>query len=402
MRTLMISRVAALTAAAATVVAVTTVASPATASATRASRTQVWRQVTPNGSMSNSSDVGLAAGAGGTLNVIWAAGGTSGGQAKIMDTPVSYAGAVGRAATIVSAGYQFSDPDATVTGNKIDAVWNGVINPPTGPDGAFIASRAIGGGSWSVPSVTPPQPPAPDTSLSDTAATGSDGKPWVAWTGTGTTTVVHVGHPEQQATGSGCCAYYPGLAVDGRSGKAWLGYMSLITGHVGVYLQGLKQDGTHAGKAQRLPGTVSGGSTVPLNARIALTGRGHGRSGVYVAYLAGSSWAGKVDLLKAGTTKAVKLASTTLAHQFACVAVTANSAGGLWLAWTNGDGSKPGLTVRESNKTVSKFGKAMRVALPSGTLTIWKVYVKAVKSRLDVVALLTRHGKIAYYFTQVR
>jgi hypothetical protein len=82
--------------------------------------------------------------------------------------------------------------------------------------------------------------------------------------------------------------------------------------------------------------------------------------------------------------------------------VTANSVGGLWLAWTNGDGSSPGLTVRESNKTVSKFGKAMHVALPSGTSAIWKVYVKAVKSRLDVVALLTRHGKTAYYFTQVR
>ena len=96
------------------------------------------------------------------------------------------------------------------------------------------------------------------------------------------------------------------------------------------------------------------------------------------------------------------MASTTSARQFACVAVTANSAGGLWLAWTSGDGASPGLTVRESNSTVGKFGKPLRVALPSGTSTIWKVYVKAVKSRLDVAALLTRHGKTAYYFTQVR
>ena len=401
MGTVMISRVAALTAAAATVVAVTTMASPATASATRASRPQAWHQVTQNG-MLNFADVGLAVGAGGTLNVVWATGGTSGGQAKILDTPVSYAGSVGRAATIVSGGYQFSDPDATVTGNKIDAIWNGVINPPTGPDGALIASRAIGGGSWSAPSVTPVQPPAPDTSLSDTAATGSDGQPWVAWPGTGTMTVLHVGHPEQQAAGSGCCAYYPGLAVDGRSGTAWLGYMSLITGHVGVYLQRLNQDGTNAGKAQRLPGTDSAGNTVPLNARIALTGRGHGRSGVYVAYLAGYPFALRVDLLKAGTHKAVTVARTNSLHQFACVAVSANSAGALWLAWTNGDGSNPGLTVRESNNAVSKFGKATRVALPSGTSDIWKIYVKAVKSRLDVVALLTRNNKIAYYYTQVR
>jgi hypothetical protein len=104
MRTVMISRVAALTAAAATVVAVTAIASPASAGATPSARTQVWHQVTQNG-MFDFSDVGLAVGARGTLNVIWASGNTSGGQAKIMDTPVTYAGAVGRAATVVSGGY---------------------------------------------------------------------------------------------------------------------------------------------------------------------------------------------------------------------------------------------------------------------------------------------------------
>jgi hypothetical protein len=402
MRTVMIStRLAALTAAAVTVVAATAIASPASATAASSARPQVWRQVTPKG-MLNFSDVGLAVGARGTLNVIWATGGTSGGNAKIMDTPVTFAGAVGRAATIVSGGYQFTDPDAAVTGNRVDAIWNGVLNStPSSPQGMFIASRAIGGGSWSGPSVTPPQPGVPDTSSSDTAATGSDGKPWVAWYGTGSMTVVHVGHAEQQATGPDCCAYYPGLAVDGRSGTAWLGYMSNITGHVGVFVQRLKQDGTNAGKAQLLPGTKAESNPFELNARIALTGRGHGRSGVYVAYLAGYPYALGINLLQAGTRRAVKVASTNPAHQFACVAVSANSAGGLWLAWTNGDGSNPGLTVRESNSTVRRFAKPVRVALPSGTSTIWKVYIKAVGSRLDVVALLTRHGKIAYYYTQV-
>jgi hypothetical protein len=402
MRTVMIStRLAALTAAAATVVAATSMASPASATAARAAH-QVWHQVTPNG-MLNFADIGLAVGARSTLNVIWAAGGTSGGNAKIMDTPVTFAGAVGRAATIASGGYQFTDPDATVTGNRIDAIWNGVLNStPTSPQGTLIASRAIGGGSWSTPSVIPPQPGVPDTSSADTAATGSDGKPWVAWYGTDSMTVLHVGHAEQQATPPVCCAYYPGLAVDGRSGTAWLGYMSLMTKHVGVFVQRLRQNGVNAGKAQLLPGTNTRGNTFQLNARVALTGRGHGRSGVYVAYLTGWPFALGVNLLQAGTRKAVRVARTNSAHQFADVAVSANSAGGLWLAWTNGDGSTPGLTVRESNNTVRRFGKPKRVALPSGTSTIWKVYIKAVGSRLDVVALLTRHGKLAYYYTQVR
>ena len=403
MRTVMIStRLAALAAAAATVAAATTIALPASARAMASARSQAWHQVTSNG-MQNFSDVGLAVGASGALNVIWATGETSAGHAKIMDTAVTYAGAVRKAATIVSGGYLFTDPDATVTGNRIDAVWNGILNSsPSSPEGTLIASRAIGGGSWSAPGVTPPVPGVPDTSSADTATTGSDGKPWVAWYGTDSMTVLHVLHPEHQATVAKCCAYYPGLAVDGHSGATWLGYMSLISKDVGVHLQRLNQDGTNDGKAQLLPGTDTKGNTVPLNARIAVTGRGHGRSGVYAAYLAGYPFALRVDLLKAGTRKAVKVASTSSAHQFACVAVSANSAGALWVAWTNGDGSSAGLTVRKSNNAVSKFGKATRVALPSGTSIIWKVYVKAVKSRLDVVALLTRHNKIAYYYTQVR
>lgn len=402
MRTVMIStRVPVLAVAAATVIAVTTMASPAIA-ATTSARPQVWHQVTTNGMLSFS-DVGLAVGARDTLNVIWATGGNSGGQAKIMDTQVSFAGAVGRAATIVSGGYLFTDPDAAVTGNRIDAIWNGILNgTPSSPQGTFIASRAIGGGSWSAPGVTPPLPGLPYTSSSDTAVTGSDGKPWVAWYGTDSMTVLHVGHAEHEATGPDCCAYYPGLAVDGKSGAAWLGYMSLISRHVGVYVQRLNQNGTNAGKAQLLPGTSHKGATFPLNARIAITGRGHGRSGVYTAYLSGYPFALGINLLKAGSRRAVKVAGTTDAHQFACVAISANSGGGLWIAWTNGDGSAPGLTVRESDNSVARFGKAKRVALPSGTSTVWKVYVKAVKSRLDIVALLTRHGKTAYYYTQVR
>ncbi len=319
-----------------------------------------------------------------------------------MDTPVNFAGGVGRAATVVSGGELFTDPDATVTGNRIDAIWNGVLNSmPSSPQGTFIASRGIAGGSWSAPSATPPPPSIPFSSSSDSAATGSDGKPWVAFDGTNSMTVLHVGHAEHQATGEGCCATDPGLAVDGKSGAAWLGYMSVIPRHVGVYLQRLSQTGADAGKAQLLPGTSHKGATFPLNARIAITGRGHGRSGVYVAYLAGYPFALGVNLIKAGSRRAVKVAGTTDAHQFACVAISANSGGGLWLAWTNGDGSTAGLTVRESDNSLAKFGKARRVALPSGTSTVWKVYVQAVKSRLDIVALLTRHGKTAYYFTQV-
>jgi hypothetical protein len=41
------------------------------------------------------------------------------------------------------------------------------------------------------------------------------------------------------------------------------------------------------------------------------------------------------------------------------------------------------------------------VPLPKGTSTLWKVYLNAQAKRLDVLALLTVHGKLAYWSTQV-
>jgi hypothetical protein len=378
-------------------------ATPASASPARSqapARAQVWHQVTANG-MENFADVGLVVGSHDALNVIWTSGGNSGGRAAVMDTPVTFAGNVGHAATVASGGFLYTDPDATQTAGGIDAVWNGIQTNP-GPQGSFVASRGAGGGSWSSPAVVPPLTAIAFTNDADTAATGSDGKPWVAFSSGSALTVDHVGQAERQLTQSSCCVIDPGLAVDGRSGATWIAYRSISTGHEGVFLRPLHQTGTAAGAAQLLPGSRVRGNTLPLVERVAITGRGHGRTGAYVAYLTGYPFGLGIDLLRAGTHKAEKVASTSSAHQFAGVALAANSGGGLWVAWSNGDGSAPGLTVRESNNAVTKFGRALRVALPSGTSVIWKEYIRAVGSRLDIVALLTRHGKVAYWFTQVR
>jgi len=78
--------------------------------------------------------------------------------------------------------------------------------------------------------------------------------------------------------------------------------------------------------------------------------------------------------------------------------------GRLWVTWSFGFGTRPGLFVRRSNTAVTKFGKVRRVPLPPGTTTVWKVYTSAHAGRLEVVALVSRHGnnnKAAYWATQV-
>jgi hypothetical protein len=75
--------------------------------------------------------------------------------------------------------------------------------------------------------------------------------------------------------------------------------------------------------------------------------------------------------------------------------------GRLWVTWFDGDGTPARLFVRASGTTGLSFGKTAQVALPAGTTTVWKAYTSAQAGKLDVVALLTRHGKSAYWATQV-
>src|SRR5580698_1267772 len=140
-----------------------------------------WTQVTPAGS-DTIQDIGLARGGHAALNVIWASGTTSGGSGAIHDTVISSRGAVGKARTIAGGQFLLTYPDATAGAGRIFAIWNGIASSsPSSPQGTFIATMPIGGGAWSAPANIPPLPAIPDTSSSDSATMGADGKPWAAF-----------------------------------------------------------------------------------------------------------------------------------------------------------------------------------------------------------------------------
>jgi hypothetical protein len=401
------------TAAAATVVASsalagTGLAAPVLASTAASSAPSVaaggpghWSQVTPLGH-DIIQDIGLARGGHNALNVIWVSGlNLAAGHGAVHDTTISAAGAVGKARTIVSGQFSLEYPDATASAGRILAIWNGIAKS-TGPEGTFVASMPIGGGSWSAPAVIPPIPADPDVSSSDAATMGSDGKPWVAFDGSFSLTVDHVGHAEHEIPPTACCVYNAGLAVDGKSGATYIAYQSQITKHEGVFAQRLNPSGTASGKAVLLPGSQKHGLTPIVSERIAVTGRGHGRSGVYALYLTNYPAATGINLIRLGGGKAVQLAKTTFSRQFAGAALSSGQGGRLWAAWFTGNGDPASLFVRASNAAVTRWGRALRVGLPSGTSRILKVYISAQAGKVDVLALLTRHGKTAYYATQVR
>jgi hypothetical protein len=146
-----------------------------------------------------------------------------------------------------------------------------------------------------------------------------------------------------------------------------------------------------------LPGSLPGGNLPAYDERIPITGRGKGKAGVYAAYLTGSAYPRVVSLLTIGTKTPVKVGSVSTGF-IDGDAVTAALNGRLWVTWWYG-GTE--LYTRVSGTTGTTFGKTVRIPVPSGTTTIWKVYSSAQNGRLDVLALLTRDGKIAYYATQV-
>jgi hypothetical protein len=395
MRTAMIVRLAAV-AATSTLLATSTAAMADPAAAKHPA--QHWSEVTPGG-QENFANIGLALGSHGALNVFWASNGLTPGKAAVMDTPVTYKGAVGKAVAVVSHQYSTGDPDATVTGSRIDVVWDGTSKTPGGQFGTFIYTRAGAGGTWSEYANVPPLPGAADTSA-DSAATGADGKPWFAVSGSFSLLVDHVGFAEREISPSGCCVYNQGLAVNGKNGAAYISYDALAK-HSGVFALRLNNNGTPAGKAVLLPDSLYKGNFIEPNERIGITGRGHGRSGVYVTYMTGYPFAIGIDLYEMGARKPVVLAKTTSADGFYTETLAADAQGGLWAAWSTGGGSAQNLWVRQSNNSVTKWGKALHVALPRGTSVLWNVFVQPVGSRLDIVALLGIGNKTAFYYTQV-
>ena len=227
----------------------------------------------------------------------------------------------------------------------------------------------------------------------------------MAFDGTDSLAVDHFGHPEVQlGPVTKCCVTEPGLATDGQTGTAWVTYASLITGHGGVFARQLTASGGPAGPPELLPGSAAGGNAITPAQRVGTTGRGAGSGGVYAAYEHGYPSATGRDVDRLGARTPAVVATFKGTEQLAGSALTATPSGRLWVAWFDGRGSPPALFVRLSSATAASWSPAQKVALPPGTTTVWKVYLNAQATKLDVLALVTQNGNdkdAAYWHTQV-
>ncbi|HUD35968.1 MAG TPA: hypothetical protein VMR14_03660 [Streptosporangiaceae bacterium] len=330
--------------------------------------------------------------------MLWTTGST--GHIRVADTPVSASGVVGHPVTIASNVSSATDPDATVTSAGLAAFWDEVkTSAPSSPIGIFEATRPSRGGTWHLAGVTT----TPFDWLSSVAAApGTNGAPWVDYEDSAGIAVHHAGFGVAQLSFSACCVIDEGIGTDSATGTTWATYLSEMPKHSGLFAQRLTAAGKRSGSPVLLPGSGIAGSPLATEQRVTATGLPGHRPGGYVVYrTGGNGLAHHLDLYRLGARSAVSLASFTLTDDIGGSTLAADPSGRLWVAWFRVIDNQPVLFVRRAKAGASDFGQAEKVPVPNGTAAITKVYINAQARRLDVVALLTRHGKTAYWTTQV-
>ena len=378
--------------------AASSVTAAAPARPAKAPRPGHWTQVTL-GDFENFADIGLVRGLNGTLHVMWTDGmpGIPGtGTMVVRDTPILANGTVRKPVPITGRLSQATFPDATMSGRTMHAFWNQEPNSGTAA-GTAVASWPANGHGWKVTTVQKTQSTSWDFTVA--AATGADGQPWVAFVDDGSVgfEVWHNGHAPRQVTGSGCCVYQAGFGADSRTSAGWLAWYSNVTNHAGIEAQQFAKSGLRVGRPIRMPGSNIGNNAIHTDQRTTATGLGRHLAGVYLTYLTSGSITQKVNLMRLGAKTPATVATLTGASGST---LAADPFGRLWVAWYRSS-PDPAIWLRRAGSGANRFGATVRLSLPKGTSTLWKIYLNAQARRVDVLALVTVGSRTAYFATQV-
>lgn len=350
-----------------------------------------WKKLTSN--LGDTGQIGLARGRDGVLHVLWVTGSLP-GHYRIWDTAVSARGTV-RARVAVTPLLNFpGTPDIVATPHGVDAFWLDANSD------VYQADRPVSGGKWHADLSQPVLTGDPYGGMIG-ATVAVDGTPWIAFSDgndCGGFCVDRVGSPQVRvATPGNRGLSSTSLAVDGRRGTKWLGYVALRGArNTGLYVQKLTSGGKAAGPAVRLPDTSG---LFSVDQRLPLTGRGKGRAGVFAAYI-GVQHGIKpcaVHVFRLGATKARTL-GTDSACSSAAAYVAADPNGRLWVFWGVWSDHTPIATLyyRRSNSGATAWGPLEHVSFPQN-VSILSVLANAQAGRVDVVALL---GPSNEFFTR--
>jgi hypothetical protein len=366
-----------------------------------------WDQVTASG-LSNTSQVSLVRAADGVLHVAWAGPGYSATQ--ILERQIDFAGEVLTDAwPVVRGDTSLSDPALVALGGKLWAFYAGSF-----PGGQGLACSTTSGDQM-LALITSANAAYAGT---PSAVLGPGNEIFQTWAA-GFFLSVHKGltsaPPYDYQASLGGNGYDPNIALDhGRAGTLWVAWFSLPgPGHdQGIYASVIDPStGGPAGSPYHLPGssTMSAGSqqSDPMVAtRVPMAARTGGTGGVYVAYPIGYPTTNGVRLWKLATDATGDPTSTSVAIAAGSavkddVAVAADPKGRLWVLWTQKDGSRMVVYARRSNTGATVFGAPVKVFVPAGVSSVWRLAADAQADRVDVLAHMDNASGAASWHTQL-
>ena len=349
-----------------------------------------WTRVTDPG-VRSSDQIGLARSADGVLNVVWTRQESSG--VSLVSGRISAAGQTLPSRLVVQAGWAaISGPDLVATPSGLLAIWGGI--PPGSAVGeAYAATLAPGAAAWTYGGQVTPD--GSDASASDQidAALGRDGTALLAWS-VNFALRTHAGLDPgvaSQTWQTACCAYHAGVAVDGVTGEAVLGWSSNATNEHGLWAQSIAPT---PGERRYLPGSGNEQRTAAVapDQKVGITGR-VAAPGVYMAFGVGYPTWSSLWVWEHGSARATRVWQGIVRDP----TIAAGPDGRLWLAWRS-QGNQ--IYAVRSNRDATEWGALIRLRPPPRASTLWKLAAEGSRGPLDLLVSASTPS-LAYWHQQV-
>jgi hypothetical protein len=333
-------------------------------------------EVTASGG-SNIDQVSPVRTADGVLHVAWKKDG------DIFHTAIGPDGKLRATSPIATGWASTSDPALTVVPGGLRAIWGGIRSTEateTNQD-QNTAFSSDGGATWALQAGST-IPIGAQAYASDTNATTlPNGTTYETWFGTNGTWV-HAGldpavpNFNYQAAGYGNDS---NLASD-ASGAAMLAWFS--DNPPGVFVQPVGAGGEPGGAAMQMPGTqvMVGGPELSRTPIVARPKSG----GFYVARGVGYPTSNQVRVWRVGSSSTTLLDTT---RNSAETAISTDSKGRLWIAWSDGEFGDEHVLVARSNPAATRFGAAVDAGAVKGAQSTFTLDISATSSGADVFAV---------------
>jgi hypothetical protein len=349
-----------------------------------------WARITDS-ALRSSDQLGYARTPDGSLHVAWVR--AEQGSEALLVRSLDLSGEPGGLRPMLSGWRSVSSPALLAAGDGLLALWAG--QPDAGSEAAvWSASSGAAGETWSAaaPAAALGGPMAVGYQIGAAEAPGAT--PVFTWSLT-FRLFSHAGLDpavESRVWQTSCCAYRPGLGVDGRTGEVVLAWYSDAIGEHGLWSQSILPA---AGERKHLPSSANDERTAAVapEQKLGISGR-IGAPGVYVAYGAGQPTWTSLLVWEHMSGRATRVWEGVVRDP----SVTPGPEGRLWLSWSS-SGNR--VYVVRSNRSATRWGAVVRIAPPAATQRIWKLKGEGSRGPLDLLASVSTPGSLAFWHRRV-